>query len=130
VWADIGRRLRTTVLPAGDPTVPLNSCYVLRTPHLDDAWALHALLSSPIAHAWLDALAEPARGGFRRFLGWTIATLPVPADWLAARLTLAPLGRQLATGDLPSPDTHLAIAADAYGLPVRTLAPLLDWARR
>ncbi|MEO5588120.1 MAG: hypothetical protein ABIS03_00940, partial [Gemmatimonadaceae bacterium] len=29
VWADIGKRLRTTVLQSGDPSVPLNTCYIL-----------------------------------------------------------------------------------------------------
>jgi hypothetical protein len=127
VWADIGRRLRSTVLHAGDPTVPLNSCYVLRTPSLDDAFALHALLTSPLAGAWLDAIAEPARGGFRRFLGWTVAALPVPTPWDGVRHTLATLGRRLATDHAPTPDEHLAVTADAYGVPVRSLAPLLDW---
>ena len=54
VWADIGRTLRPRVLAAGDPTVPLNSCYVLRTASLDDALALDALLASPIAAAWFE----------------------------------------------------------------------------
>lgn len=127
VWADFGRQLRTCVLDAGDPTVPLNTCYVLRTPAMEDAWALDALLSSPIASAWLDAIAEPARGGWRRFLGWTVAALPLPEDWLRARLLLAPLGRRRGAGDPPSPQEHVEVVASAYRLSVRSLQPLLDW---
>ncbi len=127
VWADFGRTLRTLVLDAGDPTVPLNTCYVLRTPAIDDAYALDALLSSPVATAWLDAIAEPARGGWRRFLGWTVAALPVPEDWLRARLLLAPIGRRRAIGDPPSPDQHIAVVASAYGLDPRVIAPLIAW---
>lgn len=127
VWADIGKSLRTRVLPAGDPTVPLNSCYVLRTAALDDAHALNALLTSPVCRAWLDCLAEPARGGFKRYLGWTVASLPLPPDWTIARATLADLGRRLGSGHV-SPDEHTDIVADCYGIPVPRLQPLLEWA--
>ncbi len=127
VWADIGKRLRTRVLEAGDPTVPLNSCYVVRTASIDDAYALDALLNSTIAAAWLDVLAEPARGGFRRFLGWTVASLPVPHDWLRARTILAPVGRRLAARSAPTPDEIDRAVADAYEVSARHLLPLLDW---
>ncbi|WP_373059631.1 Eco57I restriction-modification methylase domain-containing protein [Gemmatimonas sp.] len=127
VWADIGKRLRTRVLDAGDPTVPLNSCYVMRTASLDDAYALDALLNSTIAAAWLDVLAEPARGGFRRFLGWTVAALPVPHDWLRARTLLAPIGQRLAKHEHVPIDEHDLAVADAYDVPLRQLTPLLDW---
>ncbi|MES2525384.1 MAG: N-6 DNA methylase [Gemmatimonadota bacterium] len=130
VWADIGRRLRTRVLSAGDPTVPLNSCYVLRTPSEQDAWALDALLTSPICGAWLDTLAEPARGGFRRFLGWTVAALPVPAGWSEARNALAVIGERAAHGVAVDRDLHIVTVASAYGLTVRDVQPLLDWHSR
>ncbi|HEY0929085.1 MAG TPA: N-6 DNA methylase [Gemmatimonas sp.] len=132
VWADIGKRLRTQVLLAGDPTVPLNSCYVMRVRSEADAFALHALLQSTIAAAWLDPLAEPARGGFRRFLGWTVASLPLPANWPTARRLLAPLGQRLHNGQLeslPQPAALDATVAAAYGLTVDQLQPLLDWYR-
>jgi hypothetical protein len=127
VWADIGKRLRTRVLDAGDPTVPLNSCYVVRTTSLDDAYALDALLNSTIAAAWLDVLAEPARGGFRRFLGWTVAALPVPHDWLRARTLLAPIGQRLARHEIVATMELDQAVADAYDVPLRLLTPLLDW---
>lgn len=134
VWADIGRTLRSRVLLPGDPTVPLNSCYVVRAPQLSDAYALHALLRSQIATAWLDVLAEPARGGFRRFLGWTVAALPVPADWAAAVQVLAPIGRALSRDDARHLDAHVRASLEldemvalAYGIPVQELLPLLEW---
>jgi len=138
VWADIGRRLRTRVLCPGDPTVPMNSCYVVRTPHLDDAFALSALLQSTIANAWLDSLAEPARGGFRRYLGWTVAALPVPVDWRRASALLAPYGRAIAAGPRdPGEDPLAALRSElddavarAYGVPISALFPLLDWYRQ
>ena len=134
VWADIGKRLRVQLLAPGDPTVPLNSCYVVRPPTLGDAHALLALLSSSIVAAWLDPLAEPARGGFRRFLGWTVAALPVPANWPHAVRLLAPLGERLAhdAGIERSADACTEHALDdavarAYDVPRATLQPLLDW---
>lgn len=137
VWADIARTMRPVVLPAGDPTVPLNSCYVLRTASLDDAWAICALLSSPVAAAWFAALAEPARGGFHRYMGWTVATLPVPRDWLSVRPTLAKFGKVYLNSGAGSGEAHhsamdrttlhLEIAAHAYGLTVADVQPLVHW---
>jgi hypothetical protein len=127
-WADIGRTLRSTVLPAGDPTVPLNSCYVVRAPTYVDALALHALLSSTITNAWLDALAEPARGGFRRFMGWTVAALPLPANWARAVRLLHPLGAALSDrGPHLSPAALDAAVLEAYQLTPLLMAPLLEW---
>lgn len=127
VWADIGRRPRASVLPLGDPTVPLNSCYVARVPRDEDAHALAALLNAPLGAAWLRALAEPARGGYRRFLGWTCARFPVPADWERARGPLAELGRAATQGDAPDDAVLLAVACRAYGVRVADVAALIDW---
>ncbi len=94
VWADVGKAPRAIVLEAGDPAVPLNSCYVIACDREEDAHAIAVLLNSMVAAAWLNALAEPARGGYRRYLGWTVALLPLPHDWERARTLLAPLGRR------------------------------------
>jgi hypothetical protein len=119
VWSDFGRRPRALVLPAGDPTVPLNTCYVLHCDAERDAWALAALLNSTLAAAWLNAIAEPARGGYRRYLGWTVAQLPLPRDWSRARAVLADAR---ASAD----DALLAAALDAYRLDRAAVADLLD----
>lgn len=127
VWGDIGRTPRAIVLGAGDRTVPLNTCYVVRTSTLDDAYALAALLNSSLAAAWLSVVAEPARGGYRRFLGWTCARLPLPADWERARFPLAELGRALTTEAPPDAWTLTEAALHAYDIRHADAAPLLSW---
>ncbi|HUX34909.1 MAG TPA: DNA methyltransferase [Gemmatimonadaceae bacterium] len=130
VWADFGRRPRALVLPSGNRAVPLNTCYVARCVDLDDARTLAAILNSVVAAAWLHALAEPARGGYRRYLAWTVARLPLPRDWPHARRLLAPLVADLeARGDRDDiPPAVLARAVlQAYRLRHRDIAPLLAW---
>jgi hypothetical protein len=123
----MGRELHALVLDRGDTTVPLNSCYVARCPTLDDALALAALLRSPIAAAWLSALAEPARGGYSRFLGWTVSLLPLPRDWPRARAILAPVGALVADGSPHDARALLRAALDAYALRPADVRPLLAW---
>lgn len=127
VWADIGRAPRALVLPAGDGTVPLNTCYVVRAPSDDDAFAFAALLNSAVGAAWLCALAEPARGGYRRFLGWTCARFPIPTDWARARQRLASIGRAATAGSPPDSWTLCTEVLDAYGVSHARVAPLLSW---
>ncbi len=117
VWADLARTPRALVLPPGDPTVPLNTCYVLPCREELDAFALAALLNSPLAAAWLHVLAEPARGTYRRYLAWTVALLPVPRDWRYARALLAPVARRAAAGDEVAPEEFLELVLRAYRLP-------------
>ncbi len=128
VWADMGRTPRALFVAAGDAAVPLNSCYVIRCRDDEDAMAFTALLNSPLAAAWLAIPAEPARGGYRRYLGWTMALLRVPARWDRARDVLAPLGvRAYENPESVSEAELLAAALDAYGLSHRDVAPLLAW---
>jgi hypothetical protein len=78
VWPDLGRRLAAAVPDA--ELVPLNTVYGIATSGAADAAALAALFNS----CWLTALArlvaDPARGGFRRFNARVIRGLPVPAQ--------------------------------------------------
>jgi hypothetical protein len=127
VWGDIGRAPRALVLTAGDPTVPLNTCYVVRTRSEDAAYAFAVLLNSPVGGAWLAALAEPARGGYRRFLGWTCARFPIPRDWERACALLAPLGRAASAGQIVDQWTLTEQVLAAYGVSHGELAPLLSW---
>jgi hypothetical protein len=127
VWSDFGRSPRAAVLDANDATVLLNSCYVVHCDNLTDARTLAALLNSPIVAAWLNALAEPARGGYHRYLGWTVALLPLPADWCAARRILAPLAERAMLGSPPDADTLLAAVLGAYKLEENDVEPLLLW---
>jgi hypothetical protein len=130
LWADMGRMPRATLLRAGDPMVPLNSCYVAICPTEEDALALLAILNSPLAHAWLAPLAEPARGGYRRYLGWTMSLLPLPKDWARARAILRDAAHRAiedaTAGRLPDSDI-LEACLEAYRLRAAQLAPLLEW---
>ncbi len=130
VWADVGKAPRAIVLAPGNPSVPLNSCYVIACDREDDAHAMATLLNSVVAAAWLNALAEPARGGYRRYLGWTVALLPVPRDWERARALLAPLGTRASSGGDVAPDEMLRAVARAYRLRPADLEPLLAWMGR
>ena len=126
-WSDFGRSPRAAVLPAGDSTVLLNSCYVVRCSDLTDAYTLAALLNSPVVASWLNSLAEQARGGYHRYLGWTVALMPLPLDWSAARRHLAPLARVAMNGAAPGADAILTATLRAYGLRESEVEPLLLW---
>jgi hypothetical protein len=127
VWADFGLRPRAMVVTAGDRIVPLNTCYVAVCNATDDAHALAAILNGPLASAWLNSVAEPARGGYHRYLGWTMAMLPLPRDWNRARQILAPLGERAVQDDPPSDAELLDSALEAYELDHRVVQPLLSW---
>jgi len=127
VWSDLGQVSRAMVIATGDRTVPLNSCYAVRAPSEADAHALCTIINSRIAAAWLNVLAEPARGGFHRYLAWTVGLLPLPSDWNLASAALGPIGERAAGGDAPADDELSALVAAAYGLPAGQLTPLLSW---
>jgi hypothetical protein len=127
VWSDIGREPRAAVLRGGDPTVPLNSCYVVRCASNEDAFALATLLNSPIARAWLNALAEPARGGYHRYMGWTMSLLPMPRRWDRAVELLAPIGARSCAGHAASESELFDAALAVYGLRRDEIEPLVQW---
>ncbi len=122
VWADIGRRTRVAILEKGDASVPLNTCYVIPTSSREDARALAAILSSALANAWLGIIAEPVRGGYRRFFGWTMAMLPIPRDWSRALSILATVRFENASDD----DLDSAVT-EAYGCCKKDVEELLQW---
>jgi hypothetical protein len=129
IWADFGLVPRAMAVEPGDKIVPLNSCYVAECERLDDARALAALLNSPLAAAWLNVIAEPARGGYHRYLGWTMSLFPLPTEWDRARSELAPLCQRAMSGDVPTYADLLEAAVAAYGLSLEQLEPLLSWER-
>ena len=126
VWADIGRTLRATLLAPGTTHVPLNSCYGVRLHDPIDAHALTALLNAPTTTAWLSLIAEPARGGYHRFLGWTVMSLPLP-HWPRARELLAPLTARARRGEPVSADALHASTLAAYDIPAHAVTPLIAW---
>ena len=128
IWSDIGKRPRAIAVDAGNDLVPLNTCYAVQCPSVVDARALATLLNGPLVAAWLDVIAEPARGGYRRYLGWTMALLPIPGHWEAARESLASLSGASAAG--ASDAELLSAALTAYGLTRAEAEPLLQWTGR
>ncbi|MGK2961806.1 MAG: Eco57I restriction-modification methylase domain-containing protein [Gemmatimonadaceae bacterium] len=129
VWSDIGRRPRAALIPEGDRSVPINSCYVARCDSAADALTLVALINSDVVAAWLDVIAEPARGGYRRYMGWTMSILPVPRDWKRARSILAPIAHCATGGRAPDQLTLRHAVLDAYGVTESSILPLLEWER-
>ncbi|MGH7713218.1 MAG: Eco57I restriction-modification methylase domain-containing protein, partial [Gemmatimonadaceae bacterium] len=129
VWPDLARVPRAAVLRAGDPTVPLNTCYVVRCKDEADALTLAAVLNSPLAAAWLGAIAEPARGGYRRLFAWTVSLLPVPDDWSRARDVLGSLGSLAVQGHTITPADLFEAACQAYRLRRASVTALCDWMR-
>jgi hypothetical protein len=127
VWADIGRQPRAAILQAGDPTTPLNTCYVIRCENEEDAHTLTALLNSPLTDARLAIVAEPARGGYRRYFGWTMSLLPIPREWDRARALLAPVSRSALEGHPPSDADLLEATLDAYDIQQADVESLLEW---
>ncbi|HVX41439.1 MAG TPA: hypothetical protein VHB25_17875, partial [Gemmatimonadaceae bacterium] len=127
IWCDLGREPRASVIATGDGLVPINSCYAARCADDRDAFTLAALLNGPLARAWLNAIAEPARGGYRRYFGWTLSLLPLPRDWARARDVLGALGERAARS-APGDRELLDAALDAYELEHDDVAPLIAWA--
>jgi hypothetical protein len=127
VWSDVGRTPRAAVIAPDDDSVPLNSCYAVRAPTEEDADALAVWLNAPLAVAWLATIAEPARGGFHRFLGWTMARLPLPRDWPAARRVLAPVGHAARHGRAVSAAELHECTMNVWHLQRALVEPLLTW---
>jgi hypothetical protein len=127
IWADFGLSPRAMAVDAGDPLVAINTCYVVSCEDMSDAHALTALLNGPLISAWLNILAEPARGGYRRYMGWTLALLPLPRRWNKSRDELGCLGASVGLGSPPSSAALLEASLHAYGLSLDDVDPLISW---
>jgi hypothetical protein len=119
VWPDLGRRLAAAV-PAPE-VVPLNTVYGIATRDAADAAALAALFNS----CWLTALArlvaDPARGGFRRFNARVVRGLPVPAAASPLWAELARRGQRCEPADDLVADAFELDAADRRALAADSL---------
>jgi hypothetical protein len=130
VWGDFGKSPHSLLLEKGSDVVPLNTCYVLRCSSRADALALVALLNSPALASWLDAIAEPARGGYRRYLGWTVSLMPIPHDWPRAVEILAPFAEEALNGNPPNRRDLLNASLRAYRLRASNVEALISWTNR
>ncbi|MBA2688849.1 MAG: N-6 DNA methylase [Gemmatimonadaceae bacterium] len=128
VWADIGRRPQAAVLGAGDNSIPLNSCYVIKCRDELDSNALAALLNSPLIAAWLALIAEPAQGGYNRYLGWTMSMLPIPRDWDRHKRSMAEIYERAAAGKPPDPRELFMRSLRLYGLVEEEVHDMMAWA--
>ena len=119
VWADLSRRL-DAVVPAPE-LVPLNTVYGIATRDAADAAALCALFNS----GWLTALArlvaDPARGGFRRFNARVVRGLPVPPHASPVWAELARRGAACEPADDLVADVFQFDAADRRALAAHSL---------
>ena len=97
VWADLGRRLGAVVPPPD--VVPLNTVYGIATRTAADAAALAALFNSRWHSALARLVADPARGGFRRFNARVVGGLPVPHNVSTTWTALARLGERCEPAD-------------------------------
>ena len=96
VWRDLSMWMEAA--PCMDGEIPLNTTYYIPCADPLRAWGLCALLNSTPARAFLWALAERARGGWRRHFAWVISSLPMPPRWFAW------------LGGSPDPELESAIA--------------------
>lgn len=82
VWRDLSPRLEAA--PATAEAIPLNTVYFLPFETGDRAREMAAFLNSEPVRSFAHALAERARGGWRRHFAWVIRMLPVPEDFVVA----------------------------------------------
>jgi hypothetical protein len=116
VWADLARTASAVALTHAAPdAVPINTCYVSAAPDDETALAIAATLNSVWVRVLVHAVADEARGGYRRFNARALGRAPVPVPG-AGRRRLAALSRSAhTTHDIDPRDIDAAVA-DALGL--------------
>jgi hypothetical protein len=137
VWSDLASELRAAAVPATMrsimgmevPVVPLNTVYFIGTRSADESLLLAAYMNSLPMRAFARVIAERAKDAHFRFFAWTIAALPLPADWLHndQAPTLTELSRSAHTrgGCTRTEQERMdALVACSLGLDLRHLGPL------
>lgn len=90
-WHDLAETVKAVALPGAEGAtgstsgpggpIPLNTVYFIPTTRYDRALLLAAYLNSTALRTFARAIAERAKDARFRFFAWTIAILPLPADW-------------------------------------------------
>ena len=119
VWADLSRRLEAA-LPT-QVLVPLNTVYGIATRDAAEAAALCALFNSRWHTALARIVADPARGGFRRFNARVVRGLPVPPRESPAWGELARRGNAREPADDLVAELFCLDAADCRALAAHSL---------
>jgi hypothetical protein len=137
VWSDLAADLRAAAVPAtvrgvmghDVPVVPLNTVYFIATRSLEESMLLAAYMNSLPLRVLARAIAERAKDAHFRFFAWTIAVLPLPADWRdnGQAAPLAALARAAhARGHCTAEQRREldTLVARSYGLEDRDIEPL------
>jgi site-specific recombinase len=97
LWAELGRRLRSRVLPIDPATTDLGELFPLLFPHADDAAWLLALDSATLdrLRPYVAAMAPPAP--------------PAPPADTPRAVAMAAAGARSPSGDVPPPRAHLVV---------------------
>jgi hypothetical protein len=117
VWADIATHPRAVALDETDANraIPLNTCYLASAPNRDTALTITGVLNSCWARALTYAIADEARGGYRRINARVAGQIPVPKPG-PQRSALRELSAQAHKGDHVSNTDLDEAVADALGL--------------
>ena len=129
VWPDIARRPAAVLLESSNvpAAVPLNSCYVAAARDSETALVIAATLNTTWSAAVTRALADEARGGYRRHNAHVMARLPLTPPGKSWRRIAAAATRAHTHDDVTIDDID-TLVADALKLPagvrsvLRTLA--------
>jgi len=114
IWPDLSRELMAVVPPPD--VVPLNTVYGIATRTAEDAHALAALFNTRWCTALARLMADPARGGYRRFNARVVGQLPLPTADQAAWSALADHGRRCEPADALTAELYHLDAADRRAL--------------
>jgi hypothetical protein len=140
-WHDLSDTLRAVALPARvsfdgaeRELLPLNTVYFIPVEREREAMLLAGLFNSLPVRTFARVVAERAKDARFRFLAWTVACLPLPANWRTAPAAREVLDLSLAAhqaGGMGAADADRLdhAAARLFGLQPRDLEVLARFDR-